>query len=379
MAKQRKPKYVNAYADRHGRWRIYLRRPDQPQVVLPGPLYSEAFWTAYHKAMEGEGTPTGPQTPAGSVSAACARYYQSVDFRALAPITQSTYRNTLERFRKGYGHLPLAGMRTVDVNCILDELKPGAAIHMRKRLHQLFEFAIGAGLARTNPVKEAKRVKKKTVGYRTWSEADIAAFRARWPVGTPQRLAMEVLLYTGLRRSDAVRVGWQHVSAARIEITAQKTGVDLSIPIHEKLWRFLNACPKDRETFIETVYGNARSAKAFTGFISEAAAAADIKAQASPHGLRKAACRRLAEAGASAPQIQSITGHTKLDEILTYIREADQRRLSIAAMAQMEGAFDKELPNHDDGLGDTEDNLLKSLIAKGELVRPTGIEPVFPP
>ena len=49
----RKPKYVNAYEDRHGKMRIYLRRPGQPQVPLPGPLYSEPFWIAYHKAMEG--------------------------------------------------------------------------------------------------------------------------------------------------------------------------------------------------------------------------------------------------------------------------------------------------------------------------------------
>lgn len=380
LARHRKPRYVNTYADRHGTVRIYLRRRGQKQIVLPGPLYSEAFWTAYHKAMDGEDvTLSVRQASAGSISAAIGRYYKSVEFRALAPITQQTYRNTLERFRKGYGHLPLAGMGTVDVNRVLDELKPGAATHMRKRLRQLFEFAIGAGLAKTNPVKEAKRVRKKTVGYRTWSEQNIAAFRAKWAMDTPQRLAFEILLYTGLRRSDAVRVGWKHVFGKRIEISAQKTGVELSIPIHDELWRFLKDRPRKDETFIVTRYGKARSEKAFTGFITEAAAGAGITAQASPHGLRKAACRRLAEAGASAPEIMAITGHRNINEVMTYIREADQKRLSIAAMTKMADAFDQKLPNRPEELGKDEDNLLRSLTAKGKMVRPRGIEPLSPP
>jgi len=379
QGRYRRPKFVNVYTDRHGRPRIYLRRPGQPQVALPGPLGSEAFLKAYHAAIDGQPAKVPAQGRAGSISAAVARYYASVDFRGLAPITQSTYRNTLERFQKDYGHLPIAGMRSQDVNRILDSLSPGAAVHMRKRLHQLFEFAIGAGLAQQNPVKEAKRVRKKTVGFRTWSEADIAAFRAHWGTNAPQRVAMEVLLYTGLRRSDAVRVGWRHVVHDRIEITAQKTSAELSVPIHEELRRFLADRPQADETFIITAYGKSRSEKAFTTFITEAARDAGIVGQASPHGLRKAACRRLAEAGASAHEIMSITGHTKMEEILTYTRAAEQRRLSRAAMDKMAGAFDLKLPNLDTGLGNVPDNSLNLLGFGRMLARPTGIEPVFPP
>ncbi|MBS3649660.1 tyrosine-type recombinase/integrase [Pseudaminobacter sp. 19-2017] len=316
---------------------------------------------------------------AGTASAAIAGFYRSAEYKALARITQATYRNTLERFRKDYGHLPLGGMRTVDVNRILDSVSPGSAVHLRKRLHQLFEYAIGAGLVTANPVKDAKRVGKKTKGYRTWSEFDIAAYRARWGEGTRQRLAMEILLYTGLRRADAVRLGWRHIAGDRIEITASKTGAELSIPIHEELWRFLKELPRTDPAFIVTAYGKQRSDKAFTAFIAEAAAKSEIKAQASPHGLRKAACRRLAEAGASAHEIMSITGHTKMEEILTYTRAAEQKRLSQAAMAKMAGAFDLKLPNLEAGLGNTADKALETLTAVMDVARPTGLEPVFPP
>ncbi len=375
----RKPKYVNAYEDRHGKLRIYLRRPGRPQVPLPGPLYSEPFWIAYHKAMEGEAVAKVSGAPTRSVSAAIAAYYVSAEFKSLASITQSTYRNTLERFRNDYGHLPLAGMRTQDVNRVLASMSPGSAVHLRKRLHQLFEFARAVGLVTGNPVKEAMRIRKKTVGYRTWSEADIASFRAHWGDGTPQRLAMEILLYTGLRRSDAVRIGWRHIADDRIEIVAGKTGVDLSIPIHDELWRFLKERPLTDPTFIITAYGQPRSEKAFTGFISEAARDAGIEAQASPHGLRKAACRRLADAGASAHEIMAVTGHTKIEEILTYTKAAEQKRLSQTAMAKMAGAFDLKLPNPDKRLGKSTDNVLKTFVQISEMVRPTGLEPVFPP
>ena len=52
-------------------------------------------------------------------------------------------------------------------------------------------------------------------------------------------------------------------------------------------------------------------------------------------GLRKAAARRLAEAGCSANEIGAITGHTTLKEISRYTRAAEQRGLATAAISQL--------------------------------------------
>ena len=52
----------------------------------------------------------------------------------------------------------------------------------------------------------------------------------------------------------------------------------------------------------------------------------------SAHGLRKAAARRLAEAGCTEHEIAAITGHASLREVARYTRAADQRRLADAAM-----------------------------------------------
>jgi integrase len=53
-----------------------------------------------------------------------------------------------------------------------------------------------------------------------------------------------------------------------------------------------------------------------------------------PHGLRKAACRRLAEAGCSTLEIMSITGHRNLKEVETYVQAVNQKRLARAAIAK---------------------------------------------
>ena len=52
----------------------------------------------------------------------------------------------------------------------------------------------------------------------------------------------------------------------------------------------------------------------------------------SAHGLRKAAARRLAEAGCTAHEIAAITGHASLEEIEHYTKAVDQQKLAASAM-----------------------------------------------
>jgi len=366
--RQRKPKYVNEYIDRHGKGRVYLRRPGKPQLALPAPLYTPEFWTAYRAAMSGDATPEVRRIKAGTIAAAVRGYYGSAEFKALAETTQAVYRGVLDRFVDKHGDGPIAGLQAKHINNLIDDMAdtPSAASNFRKRLKAVMDYAVSAGLRADNPVVVAKRVKIKTTGHRTWTEADITAFRKRHKVGTPLRLAFEVLLHTGLRRSDAVRLGWQHLTKDGFVITTKKSQghVELCIPVHSDLARYVADCPKDGPAFIETMHGKARSEKAFSSWISEAAADAGLPPKSSPHGVRKAACRRLAEAGCTALEIMSITGHTDIREIERYCREAARKKLAATAMKKLESGFDIELPNPSEKLGKSADKLLKSLTVK---------------
>lgn len=365
---RRKPKYVNEYIDRHGKPRVYLRQPGRAQVALPAPLYTPEFWTAYRAAMADERTPEVRRVKAGSIAAAVRGYYGSTEFKVLAETTKATYRGVLDRFVDKHGEGPIAGLQPKHINKLIDEMAdtPSAASNFRKRLKGLMDYAVSAELRADNPVVVAKKVKLKTTGHRTWTEEDIAAFRKCHKAGTPLRLAFEVLLHTGLRRSDAVRLGWKHLTKDGFVITTKKSQghVELCIPVHSDLARYIADCPKDGPAFIATMYGRARSEKAFSAWISEAASGAGLPPKSSPHGVRKAACRRLAEAGCSALEIMSITGHTDIREIERYCREAARKKLAVAAMTKLEGGFDIRLPNPSEELGNNDDNSLNSLVAQ---------------
>ena len=91
----------------------------------------------------------------------------------------------------------------------------------------------------------------KTDGFTVWSEDDIAAYETRWPVGTRQRVWLDVLIYTGLRRGAAVRLGRQHVRNGIATVKTEKSGyrVEVSLPILPVLAKTLEAGPCGDLTF----------------------------------------------------------------------------------------------------------------------------------
>jgi enterobacteria phage integrase len=84
----------------------------------------------------------------------------------------------------------------------------------------------------------------------------------------------------------------------------------------------------------------------FSGFMRDAITAAGLPLDCQPHGLRKAAGRRLAEAGCTTKQIMAILGHKSIAEAERYTREANQIRLATAAMSLLEAQTENEVcPN----------------------------------
>lgn len=347
--KLKRPRYVHTYRDNRGKLRHYLRKPGAKPVALPGPVFSLEFWTAYHAAMQADvksisQQKTGKDAP-GTMGALIAQYYASVAFTGLSPVTQDGYKRHLERFRAKHGHRSVAGLKALHVDAILGEeaaRSKAQASNLRKRLFTLMTLAAKWGYRDDNPMLSASRVKYKAKGYRTWTDADIARYRDHWAAGTPQRIALEILLYTGLRRSDAVRLGRQHIVGGFIRITTKKSGhtVKLNIPVHDDFKSFLDTLPTDNLALIVTKYGIPRSEKGFTGWIIEAAREAGLPEHSSPHGVRKASCRMLAEAGCSALEIMAITGHKNLAEIELYCREAQQAKLAKNAIAKLKSGSD---------------------------------------
>jgi integrase len=148
-------------------------------------------------------------------------------------------------------------------------------------------------------------------------------------------LALGLLLYTAQRRSDVVKMGPQHISNGTVRVRQQKTGANLRIPVHHDLQAILNATPGSHLTFLVTAYGKPFTAGGFSNWFRDRCDEAGLPKECAAHGLRKAACRRLAETGCSANEIAAISGHVTLREVERYTKAADQERMARNAMARV--------------------------------------------
>jgi integrase len=328
-------KHVHRFRDRHGTVRHYLRVPGRKAVPLPGEPGSPAFLRAYHAAIDAPPPARGPA--AGTLNALAVSYYASPAFTDLRATTQAHYRRLVEHLRNRHGDKPVALLDGQGVRRILAEHagRPAAANHSLRILRLLCAHAVEAGLLRDDPTTGIKRRRYDVKGYRTWSEAEIARFEDHHPTGTVARLAFALLLYTGQRRSDVVRMGRQHISDGMIDVRQVKTGRRLKLPIHPALAAELAHIPRDQLTFLARDNGTARTSNGFYNTFTTWCTEAGLPQGLSPHGLRKAAARRLAESGATVHEIAAITGHRSLQEVAVYTEAAEQAALARRAMGRV--------------------------------------------
>jgi integrase len=344
----RKLPFLKSYRDRHGKERHYFRKPGAPSVAIPGEHGSKEFMEAYWRLREdAPKREIGKErVEPGSISALIALYYSSTAFKRIKPQTRQNYRNVLERFREERGALPVRTLKPRHVAAMLDALadKPGAQYSLRRVLRLILSLAVERDWIKTHPMADMRRPRKTGEGFRAWTDADIAAFEAKWPSGSRERLAMALLLYTGQRRSDVVTMGRQHVRDGKIRVVQQKTGTELWISLHSRLKAEIAAAPKDHLNLLTTAYGKPFTANGFGNWFREACKEAGLPERTNSHGLRKAAARRLAEAGCTPHQIMAVTGHKNLSEVTLYTASADQERLAGEAVRMIEGGTEVSNP-----------------------------------
>lgn len=339
--------YVQRFRDRHGRWRTYYRRPGFKRVRLPDP--GGAGFLAAYEAAAAQGKPIdgagAKRTVSGTIDALIVAYYLTADYKNLRASTKRAHRNMLERFRAAHGDKNVRLVQPKHLEAIFQSMgdTPAQASNLRKRLRSLFDLAARLGMRDDNPVTATRAPRYESAGHAPWSEDDIAAFETRWPSGSRERLALALLLYTGQRRSDVVTMGRQHIRDGRMQVVQVKTGTRLEVPIHAGLLAEIEAAPKGL-TLLLTEYGKPFSPAGFTSWFVGRARKAGVIGR-TPHGLRKAAGRRLAEGGCTAHQIMSVLGHKTLSEAERYTRDVDQRRLADAAIALMQDGSRTKIVN----------------------------------
>ena len=207
----------------------------------------------------------------------------------------------------------------------------------------LFRWAFKAGLVKSDPtVAVHNPPRKRGEGFIPWTEEHVAAYEARWPIGTRQRVWLDVLLYTGLRRGDAVSLGRQHVRDGVATIKTEKSQFEVSLPILPVLADTLASGPCGDLAYICGARGEPLTKESFGNLFRDACKAAGVPGSA--HGVRKIAATRAANAGATEAELDAIFGWTDRKMAAHYTQSANRRRLAAQAMAKLANAGGTSIP-----------------------------------
>jgi integrase len=297
----RLPKYVRGFQDRHGKPRFYFRRKGYKSLPLPGLPWSPEFMKAYEAATAGM-LPVqvgAHRTLPGTINSLVVAYYASEAWnRELAAETQKNRRRIIERFRAQHGDKRVALLQRDHILRMLAEIgKLSAKRHWLKAIRGLLRSVIPT-MRQNDPTEGIASIKlPKTKGHHTWTDDEIAQYRAYWPLGTQQRLVMEFALETASRRGEVVRLGPQHVKNGRIRIERTHGSKDVDIPMSSELQQACHAMPKAHLTYIVTAYCKPRSKYGLGNDFAKWATEAGLPVRCRLHGLKKGGMRRLAEAG----------------------------------------------------------------------------------
>ena len=344
-------KYVEAFVSK-GRTYAFFRRGGK-RVPLPI-IGTPEFWAAYQACLRGEEPAVAivtARTHQGSVSAAVDEYLASESFKKRTPSehTRKRQSSTLRKWAglDGVGTGPLAKLDRKYIERVVDDAPTiGIGRTWLITVRELLKWSIKQGKIDSDPTAGIVVKLPKSKGHHVWTEEEIARFEKRWPIGTRERLLFALLIYTGQRVSDVLKLGHHSIQDGAFPINQQKTGVDVCVPVHPELAAAIAACSiVGTSTFLTAVRGGRLDQRYLNKWFVNACVAAGLPTSRDPnvakedrcvpHGLRHTFCTRLADLGVPPQHIAALSGHLTLKEVTRYTKKYDRRQAAKAGMAAL--------------------------------------------
>lgn len=330
---------IKRYKDRHGKIRTYYR-PTSTELPDPDAVKFRVFDQAYRDALAGKRAdkkpPTKPISGPATVEKAVREYFSSDAFKKLAPDTQTGRRSLLNSWVADHGDKELATFSKTNVAKSLENRTPTRGKNWFYAVRALIEWCIKEKKygVKTDVTQGVKLKPVEIIGWKSWTEADVAQFVRRWPKGTMQYLALMILLSWGQRRSDVVKFGWHMIEPeGGIRFIQQKTGRRMLLPLTSFLAEVLPPRPDNVVELKPTPFllttpskGTPRpfSGPTFTRWFGEACEAAGLP-ELSPHGTRKLAVQRVYRNALRAGRTDAVqitmafSGHRSEKQLRVYL------------------------------------------------------------
>jgi integrase len=337
-----RPPHLHREVSRHGRANWYVRLSRGPRIRLRAEFNTDAFWTEYHAAvMRSPPSDVRPAASGRSVK------WLIDEYKAKSPVWPNLSKATrkqrdciFQQVIDAAGDEPYSRLTKEKITEGRDRRSatPFQARHFLDALRGLFRWAKEIGHVTLDPTAEIRNLprNRKGGGFLAWREEFVEAYRKRWPLGTRQRVWLEVVLATGLRRSDAVRLGRQHTKNGCFTIHTVKSGdqIEVMLPILPALAEAIKAGPVGDMSYIVGARKKPMTKETFGNEFRDACVAAGLPGRA--HGLRKLAARIAAENGVTGLELDAMFGWvlgSTMSKI--YTDSADRKRLSTNGAAKL--------------------------------------------
>jgi integrase len=342
-----RPPHLHREVTRHGKIVWYVRLDKGSRVRLRAEYGTPEFETQYQEAMSGRPQPKKGQPASGTLAWLIERYRETRAWTDLSLPTRRQRENIFRQVTARAGTTPYAKITAQVIESGRDRRSatPHQARHFLDAMRGLFRWATASRLVKSDPTAGVHNPKRpKGRGFIPWTEEYVEAYERLWPLGTHERVWLDVLLYTGLRRGDAVRLGRQHVRDGIATLKTEKSqgGVTVTLPILPILAQTLAAGPCGDLTYIVGKNGAPLAKESFGNMFKDACREAGVPGSA--HGVRKIAATRAANSGATVAQLEAIFGWTGGTMAALYTRSADRRRLSLEAMHKLSNDSRTSIP-----------------------------------
>jgi integrase len=327
MAKRELPKHV--YQQKNG---LYFQRRSWPTRKFQTEFGTPDFWQEYANILSGDAKPTTPRVSMRSFSALIANYHRSPRYKKLKPRTALDYDKYLNFFKTVMGDANPSKIQRKDVIRLRDTNadKVYFANYSLRVLRVLLEHAVDLGWRDTNPAKGVSELKTDKKERAPWPRQYLDAYRHACPLGTRERLVMELCIGTGQRIGDVLEMRWSDIQDGAVFVRQNKTKKELWVPILPELQTALNAASRCSLFIVTNERGtnrwSYRGASHAVRKVRDAIGALDYDI----HSWRYNAACELLEAGCEDDLIAAVTGQSPA-MLLHYTKKVRQKIRAVQA------------------------------------------------
>ena len=252
-------------------------------------------------------------------------------FGEYKPSTRKGVRSLLDRqLLPAFGSKPLDRIMPEQIGRWFDRYSrtaPGNANHALDLLRGIMNFAMARGHLETNPARTVERNPRQLL-TRFLSRDEIARLHRVLDRQTrnsrrEQADVIRLLLLTGCRRNEILRLRWSEVDRDRLVLADGKTGPRI-VPLNTQARRILERRPRGRSPFVfPSPRDPARPRSRNLPFWCRARREADIE-DVRLHDLRHTHASHAVMNGVPVPVVSRLLGHSDVRTTLRYAHLGDR-------------------------------------------------------